>query len=1125
MKKGVAISFIIVVLLFTSLTFTSAGLIDWVRSIFGGKVQLAPINGAPTNLRAEAQACTGSNCPVLLMWEYPGYVYNEYSFGIQRATSPAGPFTGIAGTILLNFTDKQVVANTTYYYRVSVGNRSRATSDYSNVVSVTTGGTRNSCTDSDEGLYYDSPGSVTLYDGATITQTLYDTCASASSLTEYTCAGTSAAINTFDCASQGRVCDDGACVSMSPQALCLDNPTNYWDQQTETCKTGYSSSVIKSLCSDPDGGINLSVQTHAFGFRSVYADDRDKRIRTGGRDGCGPGTQIIEHSCDANGYIQANYLNCPSGQVCSNGACIAGTLPTPTCAQFGYNTQNGALVLCANSTTQYNLNVCSNVTNTCSDPDGTNYYNSTNVSIGMSNVPGPACPGQPGAGTGGGGGRIADRCLSSAILQEGICIGTTGSYLNYSCQNGCLNGACLQQPQVNETCIDSDGASTTTQGVVRLANDTLLTDFCLTTSLVGEYTCLANGRFNKTYTACAATGRVCSNGACVTQTQGNTSNTCNQKKVQIVGIADPSGKLSVAYLAANFTLGEINLIQSNRAPYAQKCNVTAGGCGTGNTNGMTSCNFVTTCPYPQPGTTGYVIINDSSLACKGATYSTYQYSMVNTTSSLCTDSDGGTDFYVKGVAYSPNTGNMEDYCVTERNLSELVEYTCDNRPGVPPTTSFEIYQCPYGCLNGACVQQPPQVCSEIIAKEGAIYNNNTLDGYTLTKTENYTTEDFVDLGNATIYYAEYKNDLQQKQLLVYTYVMNDKNVDIKNSKIIQEEVREELAWSGGTLSVDGVDNQYYSFGEDGGLVSLWFNDNVLILMGVFSNNAKEEHRTLNLDQVITRLQSNEFTPIETNKENLILLQQITRDHLAFCPSKVEESCYPLWQAKVEPIICPEYGFQTITYRDSNYCTSETKERRSYCSPGICSGCYVPRWLGYDNGENVCIPYGTRLEHQSEDTERWYEEEFNNEDEVQLEFVSSDEAVLTLIGKEYNNSYNLREGWIIDISFPGSSEVTRVRIDNIQYSENSNARNYIDITFIDTFDAYCNYDGNIGAQRGDEATCQNNYECFSNECRAGLCVNTYVTTVENAGLLTKIYCRVTNLFSGQDDYLQCLETRA
>jgi len=110
--------------------------------------------------------------------------------------------------------------------------------------------------------------------------------------------------------------------SNTDQDLCLKDFNNYYDQETNKCYPGFSKDLISKSCSDPDGGINKYLQAHTYGFRSVFADSQDQRIRTGGKDSCLSSNELVEYYCDPAGYIQPSYINCPNG--CSNGVCIKG---------------------------------------------------------------------------------------------------------------------------------------------------------------------------------------------------------------------------------------------------------------------------------------------------------------------------------------------------------------------------------------------------------------------------------------------------------------------------------------------------------------------------------------------------------------------------------------------------------------------------------------------------------------------------------------------------------------------------------------------------------------------------------------------------------------------------------
>lgn len=127
---------------------------------------------------------------------------------------------------------------------------------------------------------------------------------------------------------EDQPCPEASCqlVCASPSVdmnSCLDKPTNYWDQETNSCYAGFSSDMIKYSCSDPDGGRNYYQYAHTYGFRSSYADERDKRIRTGGSDSCFKEGQLLEHYCDEKGFIQTEYFQCPNG-CDKEGSCVKG---------------------------------------------------------------------------------------------------------------------------------------------------------------------------------------------------------------------------------------------------------------------------------------------------------------------------------------------------------------------------------------------------------------------------------------------------------------------------------------------------------------------------------------------------------------------------------------------------------------------------------------------------------------------------------------------------------------------------------------------------------------------------------------------------------------------------------
>ena len=93
----------------------------------------------------------------------------------------------------------------------------------------------------------------------------------------------------------------------------------------------------------------------------------------------------------------------------------------------------------------------------------------------------------------------------------------------------------------------------------------------------------------------------------------------------------------------------------------------------------------------------------SNGACVTATTNQTNTTTTVNQNNICTDSDGGKNYNVKGnvVASSSTpgyTGNVWDYCKTD-GTNALVEYFCT----ADKQQSGETYNCPNGCSNGACI--------------------------------------------------------------------------------------------------------------------------------------------------------------------------------------------------------------------------------------------------------------------------------------------------------------------------------------------------------------------------------------------------------------------------------------
>ena len=86
---------------------------------------------------------------------------------------------------------------------------------------------------------------------------------------------------------------------------------------------------------------------------------------------------------------------------------------------------------------------------------------------------------------------------------------------------------------------------------------------------------------------------------------------------------------------------------------------------------------------------------------------------------VCTDSDGGKDYYVKGYTTTDGgTTKVYDSCAWESNKEEIVlvetytlyEAYCGSKGWIRTVT----YKCPQGCENGACIKEPTTCGNGII---------------------------------------------------------------------------------------------------------------------------------------------------------------------------------------------------------------------------------------------------------------------------------------------------------------------------------------------------------------------------------------------------------------------------
>jgi len=345
-------------------------------------------------------------------------------------------------------------------------------------------------------------------------------------------------------------------------------------------------------------------------------------------------------------------------------------------------------------------------------------------------------------------------------------------------------------------------------------------------------------------------------------------------------------------------------------------------------------------------------------------------------------------------------------------------------------------------------------------------------------------------------------------------------------------------------------------------VALWFNNNLLFSFEFSSNNYNNCYDLESCDRIEQESHRRQQNDLVAAMDDLInnknkytdagyldyRSEQFVKQFLLSCNSQVEDLGYEgSWSCRMDPAICPPHGEQKQTCTRYNQITKkdEVREATMSCNPGACSGCMVPKWFG-STWESKCIPYGFRFEHQigfgNEITEQIDKavltvEEASKTSELSLRIYNDSHADLMVTGWG-DTTYSFKKGDTVSIDLSALGEGyldVSMYINDVVYNPNDYYSSYIDITFtakrmgktITSFDAYCDINGQVSQQKvsynGEWAKCQNDYECFSNICSNGECVDTAALAKQLTGFkgfIVRMLCRLSNPFN-EAGYAQCL----
>ena len=132
--------------------------------------------------------------------------------------------------------------------------------------------------------------------------------------------------------------------------------------------------------------------------------------------------------------------------------------------------------------------------------------------------------------------------------------------------------------------------------------------------------------------------------------------------------------------------------------------------------------------------------------------------------------------------------------------------------------------------------------------------------------------------------------------------------------------------------------------------------------------------------------------------------------------------------------------------------------------------------------------------------------------------------------------------ILNLSLADNGNIIQYlfKIDAISFDSMNYSNSYFNFTIIEEspvktsnysrqesifFNMYCDFDGKIKQQKvrdfqGDWAKCQNNYECESNLCSSGECIEAVSLFKDVKAFFVKMICKLSNPLSA-DGYSQCV----
>ena len=433
---------------------------------------------------------------------------------------------------------------------------------------------------------------------------------------------------------------------------------------------------------------------------------------------------------------------------------------------------------------------------------------------------------------------------------------------------------------------------------------------------------------------------------------------------------------------------------------------------------------------------------------------------------------------------------------------------------------------------------------------GSIWINNQEEKYTEHDAGWYWNSPEYQENQVNYYYTSY--DIQ---------VFDNKNVNL--SEYASWSINNPACKATSYFTNDNKENKYYicnwdvlnnnqdvSNYEGNNRQIFWYNGNVVVRMYLYWGTQLTDEQISKLSQqkiidLLGSLQDNQYKYIDWSNFNiewpasneLYAAMELCSSDINFGGGGGSQD----WSCKTEPVVCPPHGYQTKTCRAYNSETGsyDIQTDQISCSPGMCAGCMIPRYSNDNSGDNICLEYGFRKRFSRGERMKLSGKDFNELESEGINLtITSDNSLLIHLTEDIPDKLGVivngmkygkaGESMIVYAGQEYNIELTEFEynvkysliVNKISYSEDI-TQQYIDFSVAEPFNAYCDVDGHIYQQKvkdpatGGWAECQNSYECDSNLCSRGQCVEildmtAYIERFRVRGI--QILCKLSNLFS-------------